>query len=82
MGKREVKVWWDAESDFLSVTFDGEDGFMVETTDDRIMAKVDEDGNITGLHILGLSTIEDMASDTAEVSHERILSVAGRANAR
>ena len=65
MGKRDVKVWWDAQSDFLSVTFDGEDGFMVETTDDRIMVKVDENGNITGLHILGLSTIEDMSGATS-----------------
>ena len=82
MGKRDVNVWWDAESDFLSVTFDGKDGFTVETTDDRVMAKVDEDGNITGLHILGLSTIEDMASDTTEVSHEGMLSVIERTNTR
>lgn len=61
MGKRDVNVWWDAQSDFLSVTFDGEDGYMVETTDDRVMAKVDERGNVTGFHILGLSTIEDMS---------------------
>ena len=61
MRKRDVKVWWDAQSDFLSVTFDGKDGFMVETTDDRIMVKLDENGNITGMHILGLSTIEDMS---------------------
>ncbi len=68
MGKRDVKVWWDAGSDFLSVTFDGKDGFMVETTDDRVMAKVDEHGNITGLHILGLSTIEDMSDAAAELT--------------
>lgn len=68
MGKREVKVWWDAQSDFLSVIFDGKDGFMVETTDDRVMAKVDEQGNITGLHILGLSTIEDMSGAAAELT--------------
>ena len=68
MGKRDVKVWWDAESDFLSVSFDGKDGFMVETTDDRVMAKVDEHGNITGLHILGLSTIEDMSDTVSELS--------------
>lgn len=67
MGKRDVKVWRDAESDFLSITFDGKDGYMVETTDDRIMAKVDERGNITGLHILGLSTIEDMSGTAAEL---------------
>ena len=69
MGKRDVKVWWDAQSDFLSVTFDGKDGFMVETTDDRIMAKVDEDGNITGLHILGLSTIENTSGSASLQPH-------------
>ena len=69
MGKRDVKVWWDAQSDFLSVTFDGKDSFMVETTDDRIMAKVDEDGNITGLHILGLSAIEDVSGATSLQLH-------------
>ena len=71
MGKRDVKVWWDAESDFLSIAFDGKDGFMVETTDDRVMAKVDEHGNITGLHILGLSTIEDMSEAAAELTGYR-----------
>ena len=68
MVKRDVNVWWDAQSDFLSVTFDGKDGFMVETTDDRIMAKVDEHGNIIGLHVLGLSTIEDMSGMAAELT--------------
>ena len=68
MGKRDVKVWWDAESDFLSVSFDGKDGFMVETTDDRVMVKVDKHGNITGLHILGLSTIEDMSDTVSELT--------------
>lgn len=68
MKKREVKVWKDAESDLLSITFDGKDGYMVETTDDRVMAKVDEHGNITGLHILGLSAIEDMTGLAAELT--------------
>ena len=68
MENSEVKVWKDSESDFLSITFDGKDGYMVETTDDRIMVKVDENGNITGLHILGLSTIEDMSGLAAELT--------------
>ena len=68
MENSEVKVWKDSESDFLSITFDGKDGYMVETTDDRVMAKVDERGNVTGLHILGLSTIEDMSGLAAELT--------------
>ena len=68
MENSEVKVWKDSESDFLSITFDGKDGYMVETTDDRIMVKVDENGNITGLHILGLSTIEDMSGLAADLT--------------
>ena len=71
MAKRKVKVWRDAQADFLAVAFDGKDGFMVETTDDRVMAKVDERGNITGLHILGLSTIEDGAGQTGAKSIRR-----------
>lgn len=71
MAKRKVNVWRDAQSDFLAVTFDGKDGFMVETTDDRVMAKVDERGNITGLRILGLSTIEDGAGQTGTKSIRR-----------
>ena len=68
MAKRDVNVWWDAQSDFLSVTFDGKSGYMVETTDDRVMARVDERGNITGLHILGLGTIEDMSGASAKLT--------------
>lgn len=70
MGKREAKVWRDAQSDFLSVTFDSKDGYMVETTDDRVMARVDERGNITGLYILGLSTIEDGNGVVASKVHQ------------
>ena len=57
--RRKVKVWWDSESDFLSVTFDGKDGYMVETEDDRVMAKVNEHGDIVGFHILGVSTVKN-----------------------
>jgi len=58
MAERKVRVWWDGEADFLSVTFDGRDGYMVETNDDRVMAKVDERGEVVGFHILGLSTLK------------------------
>ena len=49
-----LNVWWDAESDFLEVSW-GKTYDTQETEYDRAMIKLDEDGNIVGFSILGMS---------------------------
>lgn len=50
-----VQVWWDAEGDFLFVSLAEGEGDMVHTRDGKAMVKVDDDGNILGFQIFGVS---------------------------
>ena len=51
----KVKVWFDAEADFLEVRFSDAAGYEKETTYDAVMERVDAQGNIIGFSILGVS---------------------------
>lgn len=51
----KVKVWFDAEADFLEVRFSEAAGFEKETKHDAVMERVDAQGNIIGFSILGVS---------------------------
>lgn len=55
---KKAFVWYDPEGDFLEVTFDEKQGKMIDTADDRVMAKVDKEGNILGFHILSVRTLK------------------------
>jgi len=49
-----VKVWYDAEADYLEVIFHDGAGYMTETEHDAVMERVDQDGHILGFSILGV----------------------------
>jgi len=51
----KVKVWFDAEADYLEVQFREGVGFMKETAHDAVMERVDTQGNVLGFSILGVS---------------------------
>ena len=51
----KVKVWFDAEADFLEVRFSDAAGYEKETPHDGVMERVDEKGNVVGFSILGVS---------------------------
>ena len=51
----KVKVWFDAEADFLEVRFSDAAGYEKETTHDAVMERVDTQGNVIGFSILGVS---------------------------
>jgi hypothetical protein len=48
----KVKVWFDAEGDFLEVRFSDAPGYMRETAHDALMERVDEHGKVLGFSIL------------------------------
>jgi hypothetical protein len=48
----KVRVWFDAEGDFLEVRFSDKAGFIRETKNDAVMERVDEHGNILGFSIM------------------------------
>ncbi len=54
---KHVNLWFDGEGDFLEVTFSNAPGYMVETDNDAIMARVDDAGNVLGFSIMGVSKL-------------------------
>ena len=58
-----VKVWYDAEADFLEVSFVDKAGFFRETALDQVMAKVDGEGNVIGFSILQVSALKGKPLD-------------------
>jgi len=51
----KVKVWFDAEADFLEVRFSEAAGYEKETGHDALMERVGENGEVIGFSILGVS---------------------------
>jgi hypothetical protein len=50
-----LRLWFDAEADYLEVQFHEGSGYMRETAHDAVMERVDSQGNILGFSILGVS---------------------------
>ncbi len=50
-----IKVWFDAEADFLEVLFSEGAGYMRETNNDAVMERVDKDGKVLGFSIMQVS---------------------------
>ncbi|MGA2866045.1 MAG: DUF2283 domain-containing protein [Verrucomicrobiota bacterium] len=51
----KVKVWYDAEADFLEVRFSDTAGYEKATEHDAVMQRVDAKGNVIGFSIMGVS---------------------------
>lgn len=51
----KVKVWFDAEADYLEVRFSDAAGHEKETAHDAVMERVGENGEILGFSVLGVS---------------------------
>jgi hypothetical protein len=65
MAERKLKVWFDAEGDYLEVVFEQRPGFFRETANDQVMEKVDAEGNILGFSVLRVSTLKERPLDVA-----------------
>ena len=51
----KIKVWFDAEADFLEVRFSDAAGYEKATRHDAVMERVDSEGHVIGFSILGVS---------------------------
>jgi len=72
MAARTVKIWYDPEGDYLEVLFDLQTpGYFRETTNDQVMEKVDNEGNILGFSVMKVSALKqsplEMTLSPAEV---------------
>lgn len=55
----ELKVWFDAEADFLEVRFSDVAGYEKETNHDAVMERVDAQGHVVGFSIMGVSELKN-----------------------
>jgi len=65
MAERKLKVWYDAEGDYLEVIFDQKPGYFRETANDHVMEKVDEMGNLLGFSVLRVSALKEKPLELA-----------------
>jgi uncharacterized protein YuzE len=54
----KLKVWFDAEADFLEVRFSEAPGYEKETNNDAVMERVDAEGCVIGFSIMGVSQLK------------------------
>ena len=57
MNERSVSVWYDSKGDMLEVLWAFRDGYFTPTEDDRILKRLDDDGEVIGFLIHELSTL-------------------------
>ncbi len=55
--RKEVRIWYDKEADYLEVLFEKKAGYFRETANDAVMEKVDQKGNVFGFSILNVSEL-------------------------
>ena len=65
---QHVKIWFDAEGDYLEVRFSDRAGFMRETKNEAVMERVDEDGNLLGFSIMQVSRLAGKQPLVAELA--------------
>jgi len=62
---QRVKIWYDAEGDYLEVIFDQKPGYFRETQSDQVMEKVDDEGNVLGFSVLRVSAVKTKPLEVA-----------------
>lgn len=65
MERKRIKLWYDAEGDYLEVTFEQKEGYFRETANDQVMEKVDAEGNVIGFSVLKVSALKEHSIDVS-----------------
>ena len=58
MTSKKVSVWYDADGDMLEVLWAFREGYFTPTDDDRILKRLDDDGEAIGFLIHEVSTLK------------------------
>lgn len=69
MGK-EIKIWYDEEGDYLEVLFERKAGYFRETSNDAVMEKVDDKGNVLRFSILKMSALRGQKPLSVKLASE------------
>ena len=57
--KRKIQIWLDEEGDSLTVTWGFQKGYYSDTNDDRVMVRLDMEGNVQGVQVDRLDGIRN-----------------------
>jgi uncharacterized protein YuzE len=63
--RKHVKIWYDAEGDYLEVMFEQKPGYFQATDNDQVMQKVDDAGNVLGFSVINVSSMGQKPLDVA-----------------
>ena len=70
MASRRVSVWYDNEGDMLEVLWAFREGYFTPTDDERILKRLDDDGEVIGFLIHEMSTLKQPAPVEFELVSE------------
>lgn len=65
MARERVKIWYDAEADYLEVLFEEKAGYFRETSSANVMEKVDAAGHLLGFSIMRVSSLQRVPLEVA-----------------
>ena len=68
----KVKIWFDAEADFLEVRFSDAAGYERETQHDAVMERLDAQGHVIGFSVMGVSKFRKDKPLEAELVPARV----------
>ena len=70
MTSKKVSVWYDGDGDMLEVLWAFREGYFTPTDDDRILKRLDDDGEVIGFLIHEVSTLKQPAPIEFELASE------------
>ena len=70
MTTRRVSVWYDDEGDMLEVLWAFREGYFTPTDDERILKRLDDDGEVIGFLIHEMSTLKQANPVEFELASE------------
>ena len=75
MTSRKVSVWYDAEGDMLEVLCAFREGYFTPTADERILNRLDDNGEVIGFLIHEMSTLKQPAPVEFKLAQRCLLSM-------
>ena len=57
--KKKIQIWLDEEGNSLTVTWGFQRGYYSDTNDDRVMVRLDMEGNVQGIQVVDLTGIRN-----------------------
>ncbi len=70
MTNRRVSVWYDDEGDMLEVLWAFREGYFTPTDDERVLKRLDDDGEVIGFLIHEMSTLKEPSPVEFELASE------------